>query len=375
LTQFIEHSLFSGTFLSFGQEKSRTFLYVGSYTSGEIREGIYVYSFNNQTGELTEVEIEDKIINPSFITISPNGNFLYACTDTKLDVSGSISAFKIDSTSGQIHFLNKQSTKGRNPVHVIVDNTNQYIIASNYTDSGICLFKSDSTGRIESTAQLINFEGSSVIEGRQDNSHIHSCNFSLDNKYLFSPDLGSDKIHVFSFDFENLLNQIDTLTVKTNPGAGPRHFTFHPTLSKAYCVDELSGEVTSYNYHDGQLSQPKSYFSYQQKQEEYASSDIHISPDGKYLYVSNRQDENTISIFEINSLNGELTLKASQNTLGEIPRNFVIDPTGNYLIVANQISDELVVFKRNSETGLLTYLNSVKGIQKPSSLKMVQYGE
>ncbi|MCH2225924.1 MAG: lactonase family protein, partial [Crocinitomicaceae bacterium] len=162
--------------------------------------------------------------------------------------------------------------------------------------------------------------------------------------------------------------------INTDKGSGPRHFTFHPNEPFAYCVEELSGTVSLYNYKNGQLSLSNTYSSYQQKQEEYASSDIHCSPDGKYLYVSNRQDENSISIFRINQNNGKLMLKTHQSTFGNIPRSFVIDPTGKYLIVANQTSNDLVIFSRNFETGLLIKIGIMTGLKSPSSLKMIKYG-
>lgn len=358
----------------FGQNISRTYLFVGSYTSGEKDEGIVVFDFDSETGELTAVEREDNLINPSYLSISPNGKFLYACTDTKLEKNGSVSAFRIDTLTGELTFLNKQSTGGKNPVHVVVSDNNEYIIVSNYTDAGISKFECNSDGSLRPLSQLIEFEGSSLIKGRQDAAHIHSCNFSPDGVYLFSPDLGSDEIRAFKFDEKNFLVSVDTLTIKTANGSGPRHFTFHPSEPFAYCVEELSGTISFYQYENGLLRLSNTYDSYENNQEEYASADIHISPDGKFLYISNRQDENSISIFKIHDKSGELTIKEHQSTYGNIPRSFVIDPTGKYLIVANQTSNELVIFSRNFETGLLTKLSVVKGLKSPTSLKMFKYG-
>jgi 6-phosphogluconolactonase len=352
---------------------SKTFLFVGSYTEGRVSKGIYVFDLNTNTGEIKEVESENNLINPSFLAISPNGKFLYACTETKLDKPGTVSAFKIDSLTGEITFLNKQTTGGKNPVHIEIDKKNKYVIVSNYTDPGISVFECNSDGSLKPFSELIEFKGNSVISGRQDKAHIHSSNFSPDNKFLFVTDLGSDKIYVFKFDPESLLTPVDSLTIITNKGSGPRHFTFHPKESFAYCVEELSGTVSSYGYKEGQLSRLNTYKSYEHNSEEYASSDIHVSPDGKYLYVANRQDENSISIFEINPINGELTLIAHQETYGTIPRSFVISPSGKFLIVANQTSNNLVVFDRDIETGLLTKIGQTKGLKYPSSLKIIRY--
>ncbi len=355
-------------------QNSTTYLFAGSYTEGEQAEGIYVYAFNEETGELTEVERKPNLVNPSFITLSPNGKYLYACTETKLEQYGSVSAFKIDTLTGGLTFLNKQNTGGRNPVHLVVDQTNKFVLASNYTDAGIAVFECNADGSIQPFSQLIEFEGKNIIEGRQDGAHIHSCNFSLDYKYVFAPDLGADKIRVFAFDEVGLLIPIDNMTIETEKGSGPRHFTFHPNQSFAYCVEELSGSVSLYTLLNGQLHWVDDYQSYKHKEDEYASADVHISPDGKFLYSSNRQDDHSITVFSINQSSGELTLRNHQSTFGTIPRSFVIDPSGNYLIVANQTSNELIVFKRNLETGMLTKGHVISGIESPSSIKMIKYG-
>ncbi|MCH2044740.1 MAG: lactonase family protein [Saprospiraceae bacterium] len=354
----------------FGQ----TYLYVGSYTSGEKGDGIWGYELDLETGQLKVVDKQEDLVNPSFLSIAPSGQFLYACTDTKLQTDGSVSAFGIDSLTGKLTFLNKQGTRGRNPVHVVLDKMSKYVLVSNYTDAGIAVFECNADGTLDSLAQLIEFEGSSLIKGRQDQAHIHACNFSPDGKFIVAPDLGADKIRVLKFDPQNLLTVVDSLAINTKSGAGPRHFTFHPKKSFAYCIEELSGTISSYRYnHKGQLKYLATYFSYQNEDEEYASSDIHISPNGRFLYTANRQKENNIAIFKINSRTGTLRLKAHQTTYGRIPRSFVLDPSGNYLIVANQSSNEILVFRRNKRTGLLTKVHSTVGLDSPVSLKMIRY--
>lgn len=354
------------------QNTSTNYLYVGSYTHSKLGEGISVYRFNETNGTLIEVEKEGHLINASFLTLSPNKRYLYACTDTKLSTNGSISSFKIDTLTGQLTFLNKQTTGGRNPVHLAVHQNNTLVISTNYTDAGISVFKCKSDGSLNALHQSIKFKGSSINQSRQESAHPHSCNFSLDHNYVFVPDLGSDLIRTFSFNTNSLI-AVDSLTISTEGGSGPRHFTFHPTHSFAYCIQELNGTISAYNYAKGQLTYIDSYLSYQTKQYQYSSADIHISPDGNYLYASNRHDENSISIFSINQTNGTLTLVGHQSTFGKIPRSFVIDPNGNYLIVANQSSNQLVVFKRNLQSGLLNRTEITIDVDSPASLKMVNY--
>ena len=358
----------------FGQNTSKTFLFVGSYTEGEPATGIYVYEFSPKNGSLKEVQIIDNIINPSFLTISPNGKYLYACTETKLGKDGSVSAFRIDTLNGQLTFINKQSAGGRNPVHVIVDKTNKYLINSNYTDASISIFECNENGALQPFSTFIEFEGSSIIKERQNKAHIHSANFSPDNQYIFAPDLGADKIRVLSMNNHQEWILVDSLEIQNKVGSGPRHFSFHPNQHFAYCIQELSGTVAAYTYKNGHLKLIDRYFSYSKRQETYGSSDIHISPDGKFLYASNRwHDENTISIFSINLLNGELTLIDHQPTFGDHPRSFVLSPSGNHLLVANQATGDIVVFQRDINSGLLTKTDTVLNINLPSSLKMIEY--
>lgn len=364
-------------FLSIGcsNKTSKTFLFIGSYTGGEAAEGIYVYGFNTQTGNLIEVEREANVINPSFISLAPNGRNLYACTESKLGKNGSVSAFSIDTLTGKLQYLNRQDAGGRNPVHLVVDHNSKYAINSNFTDSGISIFKLNKDGSIDPYSQLIQFEGKSVTPKRQDASHLHSSNLSPDNKFVLSPDLGTDQIRVLSMSDEGQLTIIDSLTTETSDGSGPRHFTFHPNKRYAYCVDEISGTVSTYSYQNGKLNLIDQDFSYSQQLDRYSGADLHVSPDGKFLYCSNREkDENTIAIFSIDQSGFTLSLVGHQNTDGDHPRSFVIDPSGNFLLAANQNTGNVVVFKRNIETGLLTKTDVEIRIPNVSSLKMRSYG-
>lgn len=361
------------TLVSCSQKISNSFLFVGSLTDGVPGDGIHVYEFNYKTAELTEVHKQGDLINSSFLTISPNGKNLYSVTESRMEYHGTLSSFSIDSTSGKITFLNKQTTGGRNPVHAIVNNTNEHVIVSNFTDSGISIFECEGNGSLKPYSQLLEFAGSSVTKGRQDESHLHSSNFNVENDFLFSPDLGTDHIRVLSYDSENLLEFREDLTVKVKEGKGPRHFAFHPSGKYAYCLDEISGSVTAYTHSNGKLNEIGTYQSYKIKQEQHSSADIHVSPDGKHLYASNRQEENSIAIFAIDQKNGHLTLQGHHSTLGSIPRSFLIDPTGKYVIVANRVTNNIIVLKRNTKTGLLAKTGTEIKVSQPASIKMRNY--
>lgn len=359
----------------FAQE-TKTFLFVGSYTDGKKATGIRVYEFNQINGDLALVEKEENLINVSFIALDPKGKSLYAATEARLKTPGYVSAFKIDSVSGQLTFLNKQSTGGKNPVHLAVDKRGTYLISSNYTEPLIGMFQCKKDGSLSPILQSLEFEGNSIIVPNQNGAHLHSSNFDPSNTYVFSPDLGSDKIRAFSLDtIKNRLVVEEDLTVVTKQGAGPRHFTFHPSGKFAYCAEELNGTVTAYKYANGLLEPIDTYFAYSKESEGiYSSADIHVSPDGFFVYVSNRlKDEHTIAIFSINQETGELNLIAHQDTMGHVPRSFVMDPTGKFLLVGNLASGTIVVFKRDLQTGLLSYTGNKIEVDLPSSLKMKTY--
>ncbi len=362
----------------FGQAQQRTYLFVGNYTNGVPAKGIFVYDFNNQTGQLKRVSHVPNITNPSFISIAPNGQYLYACTETKMPNAGSVSAFKIDSVNGRLTFINKQASGGENPVYVSVHQNNKYVVNANYTEGNVSVYTTNENGRLNPYTQLIAFTDSSINKERQDKAHIHAAVFSPQNDYVFLPDLGGDKIRVFKFDTlqKQPLIAMPDYTVQATLGSGPRHFTFHPAKPFAYCIEELGGTVTAYTYQNGKLDSIQSIFAYRKKQTSYASADIHISPDGLFLYASNRwDDENTIAIFSIHPQNGKLSLVGHQHTYGDHPRNFTLDPSGHFLLVANMVTNNIIVFKRNIKTGLLSKTRYSVRVPQPSCLQMKTYNK
>jgi 6-phosphogluconolactonase (cycloisomerase 2 family) len=250
------------------------------------------------------------------------------------------------------------------------------VVNANYTGGSISVFPVKEDGGLSPFTQLLQFTGSSVNSTRQEKAHLHAAVFSPAYDYLFAPDLGSDKIRTFKFDATNASAPMtcDSNTLNTIPGSGPRHFTFSPNGNFAYCIEELSGMITAYSYMDGKLDSIQRIFSYSFPRDSYGSADIHLSPDGRFLYTSNRwPDENTIAIFSVDSLTGKLTLAGHQPTYGDHPRNFTLDPSGNFLLVANLSTNNIVVFKRDRSTGLLTKTPYEIILSSPSCLQMRRY--
>lgn len=348
------------------------YLLIGTYTSGK-SEGIYVYTFNSNTGNF-EYKSRIKSPNPSFLAISPGEKYVYAVYEEGKDQGGgSVAAYRFNKASGELSFINQEPTGGDHPCYVAVDKTGKWVTAANYTGGSISVLPVKAGGGLDAVSQLVQHTGSSVVKERQEKAHVHCTFFSADNKFLFTPDLGMDKLMIYSFnDKTGKLIPGAQPYVKTAAGSGPRHITFSPNNQYAYLMQELTGNITAFKYNRGKLTAIQSINAAAKDFKGFmGSADIHISGDGKFLYCSNRGDANTITIFKINAATGKLAVAGYQSTLGLAPRNFSLDPSGNFLLVANQNSDNIVIFKRDKTTGLLTDTGKKIEVGNPVCLKWV----
>lgn len=352
--------------------QQQNYLLTGTYTSGK-SEGIYVYRFNSADGTAVPVS-QVKISNPSFVAVSPGEQFVYSVEEDAAanGKGGEISAFSFNKNTGALTFINRQATGGDHPCYVSVDKTGKWVAAGNYSSGSLSIFPVQANGGL-GEATTYRHEGSGPNKARQAAAHVHATFFSADNRFLFVPDLGMDKLMIYAFD-ENTgkLTAAKQPFAASEPGAGPRHICFNPGNTIAYLIEELTGTVVTYKYKNGKLKQKQRISSMPAGDTSFAgSADIHVSPDGRFLYASNRAEANTIAIFSINQNNGKLSLIGHQSTMGKTPRNFNFDPTGNFLLVANQNSDVIVVFKINRETGLLTDTGNRIDVGKPVCLKWI----
>lgn len=344
-------------FLFFGihLNAQNTYVFLGSYNRDLNSEAIQVYQLDTIKGKLTKITATKNVINPSFLTLSPNGKFLYACTDTKTPNAGSVSSFEFNPQNKSLVFLNKQSSGGENPVYVSVHQNGKWLVNGNYTEGSVSVHPLLENGKIDSLAQNFQYMDGSINKERQTRSHVHSTVFSPQFDYLFLPDLGADKIRCYQFD-ERQKQPLKEATIpflKTDLEAGPRHFTFHPNQKFGYCIEEMAGAISVYEYGNGALKKIQRINTHPDTLNEgFESSDIHISPDGKFLYATNRGKENNIAIFSI-AENGILKNIGYQSTLGKHPRIFAIDASGKFLIATNVTTGNVVVFRRNQKTGLL----------------------
>lgn len=346
-------------------------LIIGTYTQPGKSEGLYVYEFNSETGELSYKNKATGVINPSFLAISKNQKYVYSVNETGRENPGGVSSFKFNSESGDLKFLNKVKSTGDDPCYISVDKKGREVFVGNYSGGNLAAFRVQPNGSLYDAMQTIQHEGSSINKSRQEKPHVHSTVISPDNKYLFVSDLGTDKVHAYrirSGNFPHILTEHQPAFTAVAPGSGPRHLTFHPNGKIAYLIHEMTADVSVYNYKKGTLNAIQSISMLAPGfKGSIGAADIHVSADGKFLYASNRGDANDIVIYVIDE-NGKLSLTGRQSTLGNAPRNFAIDPSGNFLLAANQNSDEIVVFKRDHESGLLTDTNKRIKIGQPVCL-------
>ncbi len=330
-------------------------LFIGTYTRNGNSVGIYRYAFDPVTGQAA---LKDSAVteNPSFLARSANGKYLYAVNENG-DGQGAVTAYAYDEETGTLAFLNSQLTQGDHPCHIVTDSQGRYVIASNYSGGNISVFPIEADGSVGALTQLIQHEGKGPNERRQNAPHVHSAFFSPDGSRLYVQDLGTDKINLYDFHPERVdgpLTPSPEPFVTGTPGGGPRHIAVAADGRHIYLVQELTATVMVYVEAEGQLV---SIQEIPMNEEGFdganGAADIKLSPDGKFLYASNRGEANILAIYAVNATDGTLAKIGNQSVLGQGPRNFTISPDGKFLLVANQNTDEVVVFARDIDTGLL----------------------
>lgn len=351
-------------------ENQELTMLVGTYTAGDSK-GIYSFRFDEETGTATALS-EAEVENPSYLTPSADGKYVYAVSEFNNE-QAAVNAFAFDKEKGTFQLLNSQKTGGEDPCYIITNGNN--VITANYSGGSISVFPLAKDGSLLPASDIIEFEGSGADKERQEKPHLHCVCITPDGKYLFADNLGTDQIHKFiinpNADAENkesFLKEGSPAVFEVDAGSGPRHLTFAPNGNYAYLINELSGTVIAFEYKDGDLEEIQTIAADTVGAK--GSGDIHISPDGKFLYASNRLKADGIAIFRIDSENGKLT-KAGYQLTGIHPRNFIITPNGKYLLVACRDSNVIQVYERNADTGLLSDIHKDIKIDKPVCIKFV----
>jgi 6-phosphogluconolactonase len=356
---------------------SKPFLvYFGTYT-GAKSKGIYVSRFDAVTGKLSEPTLAAPTVNPSYVTVAPDHRLLFAVNETEQfngQAGGAVSAFKLDSATGKLDFLDQQPSGGTDPCHVVADPGGRYVFVANYSSGSVAAFPVEPNGSLDPASSVIQHHGSSVNRERQAGPHAHCVAMDAAHHRVFVCDLGLDKVMIYRLNETNgTLTPDEIPSAGLKPGSGPRHITFSPDGRFAYVISEMGGTLTAfvYNLEHGALNEiqtvstlPKDF------RGKNTAAEVALLPSGKFIYASNRGDD-SIAVFAVDEASGRLKFVERQSSRGKTPRCFAIDPTGQYLIAANQNSDNVAVFRINPKTGKLTWTGQTIEVGKPVCVNFV----
>ena len=344
----------------------KMYLMVGSYATPE-EEGIKVYAWDGEKGEAAYVSGLKGISNPSYQVVSADGKRVYSVGEDD-GLTSTAHALSFDKSQGRLALMNTQLTQGGAPCYINLSPHEDYVVTANYMGGSISVLPLEMSGRLGENVRTFVFEGEGVLKERQSQPHLHCVEFTPDGKFLLANDLGTDKIHVFPLATDGKLDEKATFDVELEAGSGPRHLCFSKDGRFSYLINELSGKVTVLSY-EGETLTPIQYIEADTVNAQ-GSADIHFSPDGKFLYASNRLKADGIAIFFVHQETGMLT-KVGYQLTGIHPRNFIITPDGRFLLVACRDRNLVQIFRRDEKTGLLVDTGKTIETNKPVCLKFI----
>ena len=343
---------------------------IGTYTKGSSK-GIYVYRFYEKNGQMAYLSEIDDIANPSYLCVADDNKHVYAVNEGP---KGGVSSFTFDAPSGKLSLINQQETQGADPCYVSVDKDQRNMFVANYTSGSLAVFPLNKDGSIAPLSQLVQDAGSSVVKDRQEGPHVHTAVLSPNEKYLLYTDLGTDKLNIMRYKPSKNppLTASTPAFVNAAAGNGPRHLVFSPDGKFVFLVQEIGGIITTYSYDNGYLKDLESVdMKTPEMKGNIGSAAIHISPDGRFLYASNRGNANDIVQYAINPDNGHLTFVSRTSSITKGPRDFIIDPTGKFLLIANQVGNNIIVYRLDPTTGVPIAVVSQLKMDSPVCLKIV----
>lgn len=367
-------------------------LYVGTYSQqsgasngGGNGQGIYLFEMDRTTGALAERRVFPNPSNPSWIALNPSKTHLYCVEETSQyqgKTTGAVSSYSIDRSTGSLTRLNTVSSEGAGPAYLSVHPSGRYVLVANYAGGSLAVLPilangalgaatdvHRDSGRVGSRHATDAPRGSFAISGH-DAPHAHMIHADPTGKRVISTDLGLDEVLVWDFDpAKGKLAPNHPHSVRVPTGDGPRHFVFHPNTHWLYCIQEEASAVVVFDYDTstGKLARkqvistlPRGFAGTN------FSSEIRISPDGRFVYGANRLHD-TVTIFSVGH-EGRLAYVGEEWTRGDYPRSITLDPAGDFLFSCNQRGDSLTTFRVNKQTGLLAFTGQYTPVGTPAAL-------
>ena len=352
-------------------------VYIGTNVGDPSANSIYLYRLAPATGELLPLGAMKGGASPTYLTVDAARRYLYAVSETQTyqgQPGGGVSALAIDPRTAMLTLRNQQPSRGASPCYISLDHTGQNALVANYVGGNVALLPVQPDGQLAPPNATDQHQPPLGPHKNQDHAHAHCFVASPDNRYAFAVDLGTDKLYAYQLAAaQHQLRPQPAPAFVARPGAGPRHLTFHPNGRWAYLENELNSTVTALTYNatagtfqeiETETTLPAGFTG------ENSGADVHVSPDGRFLYTSNRGD-NSLAVFAIAAGSGSLTLVQHVSTQGKTPRNFALDPTGQMLLVANQNSGNVFTYRVDKQSGKLTATGQSVAVPSPMFVAVV----
>jgi 6-phosphogluconolactonase len=334
-------------------------LYVGTYTDAKTK-GVYAYRFDNKTGNMAPLGLMAETPSPTFLALHPNGKFLYAVNEVNTyqgKKAGSVTGYSIDRATGKLTMINQVSSMGPGPCHLIVDATGRMLMVANYAGGSFASYPIAADGKLGEAATFIQLQGSGPDKSRQAEPHGHSVNLPKSGRLMLGADLGNDKVMIYKIDPANAtMTANDPPFAMVKPGSGPRHLAIAPDQKHVYVLSEMASSVTTFEFNattgamkdiDVVSALPADF------KGQSTAAEIQIDARGEHLYTSNRGHD-SIAVFDIDKKTARPTLIQNIGSGGVMPRGFVLDPSGNFVVVGNQRTNNIATFRIDKATGKLS---------------------
>jgi 6-phosphogluconolactonase len=337
--------------------------------SGDAKDsvGIGIFQWSPKEGTLTPIMNDSTLSSVSYFEVYPEKNILYS-------VGEKISAFQIDEKTGALSMINQVIHSGSGTCHVSISNNRKFITVAYYSSGSASTYELLDDGSIGAMVSTVHHEGASINAERQEAPHVHMAFSAPNSDLILLPDLGIDQVKVYQSDEKGVLSPAPIPFAAITPGGGPRHVAFNAAGNRVYVLHELTGHVTGFGF-DPEKGITDAINTISILPEDFTafnkSADIHISPNGKFLYASNR-GHNSLAVCSIDEATGTLTFLGTKDCGGEYPRAFAIDPSGDYLLVANKLSNQVSIMKIDHATGFFEKTGEVATPIVPQCIRFVE---